>query len=239
MCRDNKMPSQDEQTAYESRLRRRLEILKTELEAGNVKIAEGLQVIESLRNVRYAPDGSIDLNTVDSLVRSMALGVEAFHDRRELKAAIPLSQIKEAYFTFLESNFGPYYKIMKERSLTPHDAGMALSQKDESIKQLTENLPDFLQTIDEFWSQTAEAAHAHVEDMHDSLKGIFGGDLFPSPYENIASKCGIYTDTVVLPCPFLRSAHIFERSSPKRQAYYLTKHGLNLLRVYPESHKLL
>lgn len=222
--------SPDEQAAYEARLRRRLEILKTELEAGNVKIAEGLQVVESLKNVRYGADGKIDLDTVDSLVRSMALGVEAFHDRRELKEAIPLDEIQNAYFTFLERNFGPYYKIMEKRGLTPHDAGMALSQKEESIKELDENLTEFLETIDEFWSQTAEAAHAHVEDMHESLKGVFGGDLFPSPCENIASKCGLYTDTIVLPCPFLRSAHIFERSTPQRRAYYLIKHALNILR---------
>lgn len=230
MNEEHNPPSQDEQAAYEARLRRRLEVLKTELEEGNVKIAEGLQVVDSLKKVRYAADGTIDLDTVDSLVRSMALGVEAFHDRRELKEAIPLSEIQNAYFTFLERNFGPYYNIMAKRNLTPHDAGMALSQKEESINELNENLTEFLETIDEFWSQTAEAAHAHVEDMDDSLKGVFGGDLFPSPYENIASKCGLYTDTIVLPCPFLRSAHIFERSTPQRRAYYLIKHALNILR---------
>ena len=203
MSEEHNSPYPDKQAAYEARLRRRLEVLKTELEAGNVKIAEGLQVVESLKNVRYAADGTIDLDTVDSLVRSMALGVEAFHDRRELKEAIPLSDIQNAYFTFLERNFGPYYKVMVERGLTPHDAGLALSQNEESINELNENLTEFLETIDEFWSQTAEAAHAHVEDMYDSLKGVFGGDLFPSPYENIASKCGLYTDTIVLPCPFL------------------------------------
>lgn len=230
MSEEHNSPYPDKQAAYEARLRRRLEVLKTELEAGNVKIAEGLQVVESLKNVRYAADGTIDLDTVDSLVRSMALGVEAFNDRRELKEAIPLFDIQNAYFTFLERNFGPYYKVMVERGLTPHDAGLALSQNEESINELNENLTEFLETIDEFWSQTAEAAHAHVEDMHDCLKGVFGGDLFPSPYENIASKCGLYTDTIVLPCPFLRSAHIFERSTPQRRAYYLIKHALNILR---------
>ena len=65
--------------------------------------------------------------------------------------------------------------------------------------------------------------------MHECLKAVFGGDLFPSPYENIASKCGLYTDTVILPCPFLRSKHIFERSTPEQQAYYVIKHALNIL----------
>ncbi|MBH03707.1 MAG: hypothetical protein CMP08_06235 [Xanthomonadales bacterium] len=230
MSEEHTTPTSGDQAAYEARLRRRLEILKAELEAGNIKIVEGLQVGNSLENVRYAPDGSIDLASVDSFVRSMALGVEAFHDRRELKEAIPLAEIQNTYFTFLERNFGAYYKTMEERSLTPHDAGKALSQNDESITQLNENLDDFLETVNEFWSQTAEAAHAHIEDMHDSLKGVFGGDLFPSPYENIASKCGLYTDTIILPCPFLRSAHIFERTTPQRRAYYLIKHALNILK---------
>lgn len=65
--------------------------------------------------------------------------------------------------------------------------------------------------------------------MHGTLKGVFGGDLFPSHSENIASKCGIYTDTLILPDPFLRSKHLFELGSPERQAYYLIKHALNLL----------
>lgn len=229
MSREHSPHSPDEQAAYEARLRRRLKILKSKLEAGNVKIAEGLQVVESLKKIRYAADGTIDLDTVDFLVRSMALCVEAFHNRQELKDAISLSEVQNAYFTFLERNFGPYYNIMEKRDLTPHDAGLALSQKEESINDLNENLDEFLNTINEFWSQTAEAAQAHVEDMHDSLKGVFGGDLFPSPDENIASKCGLYTDTIVLPCPFLRSAHIFERSTPQRKAYYLIKHALNIL----------
>ena len=56
-------------------MQRRLQILKKQFEAGKVKFAEGLQVIDSLKAVRYAPDGSVDLSTVDGLVRSMALAV--------------------------------------------------------------------------------------------------------------------------------------------------------------------
>ena len=118
---------------------------------------------------------------------------------------------------------------MLEKGLTPHDAGVALSRTQGTIEELTKNLKGFLETVNEFWSQTADAAHAHVEDMHGTLKGVFGGDLFPSHSENIASKCGIYTDTLILPDPFLRSKHLFELGSPERQAYYLIKHALNLL----------
>ncbi len=218
-----------EKKAYEERLQRRLQILFKQFEAGKIKIARGHQVIESLKAVRYAADGSIDLNTVDGLVRSMALTAEFFHDREEMKKALPLVDIQNTYFTYLENNFGQFYKVMLERGLTPHDAGMALSRKPATIEEVTKNLPDFLNSLEEFWNNTADAAYAHVEDMHGTLKGVFGGDLFPSHDENIASKCGIYTDTIVLPDPFMRSKWLFKRWKPEQQAYYLIKHGMNLL----------
>lgn len=218
-----------EQKAYEARLQRRLEILKKQFDAGKVRIAEGLQVIESLKRVRYAPDGTVDLTTVDALVRSMALAVEAMHDREEMKQSAPLAEIQTTYFDFLERNFGHFYRIMIERGLSPHDAGLALSRNPATIAELIRNLKEFLETIEEFWSSAGPIAIAHVEDMHDSLKGVFGGDLFPSSEENIASKCSLYTDTLVLPDPYLRSKHMFERLGDEKKAYYLVKHGLNLL----------
>jgi hypothetical protein len=219
----------DEQQAYEDRLQRRLQILLKQLEAGKVKFAEGLGVVESLKKVRYALDGTVDLSTVDGLVRSMALAVEHIHDREELKETISLGDIQNSYFGFIKRNFDQFYRIMLERGLSPHEAGVALSRNPETAKEITNGLPEFLNTLYEFWQQVGDAAHAHVEDMHHSLKAIFGGDLFPSHAENIASKCGIYTDTIVLPDPFLRSRHLFERWTVEKKAYYLVKHGLNLL----------
>jgi hypothetical protein len=222
-------PDYNEQKAYEDRLQRRLQILKKQFEFDKIQIAPGLQVIESLKAVRYAPDGSVDLSTVDGLVRSMALGIEYHHDREELKESISQAEIQNAYFTFLEQNFGHHYKVMVKRGLTPHDVGMAFSRESSNVEETTKFLPEFLATIDEFWAQAGDAAHAHVEDMHEALKGVFGGDLFPSHQENIASKCGLYTDTLVLPDPFMRSKRLFERWKPEQRAYYLIKHGLNLL----------
>lgn len=214
---------------YEARLQRRLKILKEQFDAGKVRIFEGLQVIESLKLVRYAADGSVDLDTVDGLVRSMALAVEAMHDREEMKKSATLAEIQTTYFEFLEKNFGHFYKQMVDRDLTPHDVARALSRTPGAVAELTTNLNEFLSTIEDFWSTGGPIAIAHVEDMHDSLKGVFGGDLFPSENENIASKCGLYTDTLILPDPYLRSKHIFERSADERRAYYLIKHTLNLL----------
>ncbi len=225
------MPEADneEQKAYEERLRRRLKILQEKFKEGKVKIAEGLKVEDSLLAVRTGPDGEIDLNTVDGLVRSMALAVTHIHDREELKKSISLSEIQNTYFDFIEQNFGHFYKIMVERDLSPHDAGMAATQSQKSIDEVNKHVDEFLEVIDEFWEQTGEIAHIHIEDMHNNVKGIFGGDLFPSPYENIASKCSIYMDTIVLPDPFLRSRHIFKNMGDKDRAYYLIKHALNIL----------
>jgi hypothetical protein len=126
------------------------------------------------------------------------------HNREEMKKSASLAEIQTTYFEFLEKNFGHLHRIMVDRGLTPHDAGVALSRTPTTVAELTSNLEGFLSTIEEFWSSGGPVAIAHVEDMHDTLKGVFGGDLFPSASENIASKCGLYTETLVLPDPYLR-----------------------------------
>ena len=219
----------NEDVEYEARLRRRLKVLQEQFKAGKVKIAEGLDVGKSLLAIRVGPDGEVDLSTVDGLVRSMALAVTAMHDREELKKEASLSEIQNMYFKFIEDNFGQFYEMMLKQNLTPHDTGRALTQNEKYIEGFTENLDEFLSVIDQFWEGVGEIAHIHVEDMHGNIKGIFGGDLFPSHDENIASKCGIYTDTIVLPDPFLRSKHIFANYPKKDQAYYFIKHAMNIL----------
>lgn len=219
----------NEDAEYETRLRRRLKILQEQFKAGKVKIAEGLEVEKSLLAVRVGPDGEVDLNTVDGAVRSMALAVTAMHDREELKKEASLSEIQNMYFKFIEDNFGQFYDMMLKQNLTPHDVGRALTQNEKSVEAFTENLDEFLNVIDQFWEGVGEIAHIHVEDMHGNIKGIFGGDLFPSHDENIASKCGIYADTIVLPDPFLRSKHIFSNYPKKDKAYYFIKHAMNIL----------
>ncbi len=219
----------DEQKAYEERLRRRLKILRKTFEEGNIRIPNDPHIKDSLLAVRYGPDGEIDLSTVDGIVRSMALAITAMNDREELKKAYPLDEIQQTYFEFIDRNFGEYYKIMLERGLTPHDAGLALSRREETINSITDQIPDFFNIIEEFWLNAGEALIAHVEDMHESLKGVFGGDLFPAHSENIASKCGIYVDTIILPDPFLRSKALFPRWPKGDQAYYFIKHALNIL----------
>ena len=215
--------------AYEARLRRRLEILKTQIESGRIEMAPDLQAVESLKRVRYSADGTVNLATVDGFVRSMALAAEYEQDRDDLRNSASLAEIQTTYFGFLERHFGQFYDAMKERGLTPHDAGLALSRNPSTIAQLTKNLPDFLSMVEEFWASAEPVVTVHIQDMQGTLKGVFGGDLFPSAMENIASKCGLYTDTLILPDPFLKSGLVFKRGTDEKKAYYLIKHALNLL----------
>ncbi|MCK4566464.1 MAG: hypothetical protein KAU48_04055 [Candidatus Thorarchaeota archaeon] len=218
-----------ERKAYEEHLRRRLKILRQTFEEGKITIPDDPHIKDSLLAVRNSPNGEIDLDTVNGVVRSMALVITFMHDREELKKSFPLDEIQQTYFEFIDRNFGEYYKTMNEHKLTPHDVGVALSQREEVITKITGEIPKFLDVIEEFWKDAGDAVFAHIEDMQDSLKGVFGGDLFPSHNENIVSKCGLYTDTIILPDPFLRSK-VFLISWPKKdQAYYFLKHAMNLL----------
>ena len=148
-----------EKKLYEERLQRRLKILMQHFESGKVHIAEGLNIIESLKRVRYAPDGTVDLDTVDGLVRSMALGIEAMHDREEMKNSVSLADIQSRYFEFLEKSFGDFHKVMTARNLTPHDVGIALSRTRETVNELTSKLQDFLSTIGGVTSAQASALY--------------------------------------------------------------------------------
>ncbi|HCT9344315.1 TPA: hypothetical protein OUC37_003670, partial [Proteus mirabilis] len=108
---------------YEKTLRRNLKLLFEQINAGKVHIRDGLQIKDSLLAVRKGADGEIDLSTVDGLVRSMASAIAQMNDREELKKKISLSDIQNNYFSFIEQQFGEYYKIMLENKGTPHDIG--------------------------------------------------------------------------------------------------------------------
>ncbi|MEQ9917779.1 hypothetical protein ABRQ01_14025 [Pectobacterium aroidearum] len=226
----NNTDRKSEEDDYEKRLRRRLKILQEQLKEGKIKIKKGLSIEDSLLAVRYGPDGEIDLNTVDGTVRSMALAIAAIHDREEMKKEISLNEIQKIYFSFVDNNFGEFYKEMIRRELTPHQVALGLTRNNYFMDNIKEGFREFLEVITEFWNSVGEIAHIHVEDMRGNIKAVFGGDLFPAHDENIASKCGIYTDTIVLPDPFLRSKHIFENNSYEDCIYYLVKHAMNILK---------
>jgi hypothetical protein len=215
---------------YDDRLQRRLKILKEELAAGRIVFNSGMQVIESLKAVRYAKDGSVDLSTVDGLVRSVALMAEHVSDRNKLKDSASLIEVQVKYFEYIAGNFENLFKEMVRAEASPHDVARHISRQPEYRKELVQFAPDFLTAIEDFWKNFGSIVHVHLEDMHGPLKCIYGGDLFPSSDENIASKCGIYTDTIILPDPFLRTRDIFSQAGEEQLSYYLVKHALNLLK---------
>ena len=218
-----------EKQEYEKRLRERLALLRNLFKEGKVHMVDDPVLKESLLAVRNGPDGEIDLDTVNGAVRSMALGLGYMHEREEIKNEMPLKEIQEAYFKCIEINFGEIFKTMVERGATPNQMGNAMSRSPESVDSLIGQIPKFIEFIEQFWENASDAVYAHVEDMSDSHKGVFGGDLFPSHNENIASKCGIYADTIILPDPFLRSKLLFPRWPKKEQTYYFIKHAMNIL----------
>ena len=55
---------------------RELNILLEMLNSGKMKLTRGMQSEESLRSARYAPNNRIDLLTIDSSIRSMAMMVD-------------------------------------------------------------------------------------------------------------------------------------------------------------------
>ena len=220
-----------EEKEYEERVKRRVLILKEQIEKGRIHISEHLRdgFEKSLLRVRLDKNGEPDLETVDGRIRSMALMAEHMDHREKMKNAISLQQIQEGYFNRIEGNFNHFYKIMIEKKVSPHQVANVIAYGKQSIDHLDEVIKPILEDLEKFWELVAESGYLHLEDDYDSIKAVFGGDLFPSNEENIASKCGIYTDTIILPCPFIRSRHMFQVWDKQQRVYYLLKHALNIL----------
>lgn len=217
---------------YESNLKARLDVLRKKLNDGKIKIAphlvDGFQ--NSIANIQYSENGDILLDTVDSRIRSMALMISHFDERDKLKKQFSLFDIQNTYFQIIENWFKPIFNKMIEENVNAHQVASFYSSNDQLINNVAPQINDFTNNIYEFWKNIGDVGCWHLEDSIDNLNGIYGGDLFPSYNENIASKCGIYTDTLVLPDPFVRSKYVFETSDNSTRVYYFIKHGLNVLK---------
>ncbi|MCU8162761.1 hypothetical protein M2H13_16560 [Vibrio vulnificus] len=211
-------------------LRRRLSILQDQFKEGKIHLSEEVYdgMADSLSKVMVMPNGEVDLNTVDSRVRSLAMGVTAMHDREENKKAIPLHQIQRAYFNIIEVNFSNFYEMMKKANKDPHVMGTFFSEKPEVRSELVKVLPDFLAVLAELWDSCGDVVWDHARDL-DGIKLMHGGDLFPSYTHNIASKCGIYGDTIAIPDPFARSFELYNLWNDEQKVYYFIKHALSVL----------
>ncbi|WP_228199128.1 acyl-CoA synthetase family protein [Acinetobacter cumulans] len=119
---------------------------------------------------------------------------------------------------------------MLKANSTPNHIAEFLSTKADFVDNMYEQIPNFMDAILSFWKEVGDIGYWHLEDNHLNLTGVYGGDLFPTHDENIASKCGIYTDTIVLPDPYVRSKHIFELYSKEKAVFFLIKHAMNILK---------
>jgi hypothetical protein len=218
-----------EEEEYNARVKKRVLILKQMLEDGSIKIPKGTQIEQSLANARFDSNGEPDLSTIDGVIRSMALLAENLQYRKDVKNEISLIEIQSKYFEILETNFGFFYDRMIKDDVNPEIVARTIAYGQQDITPLDNTINVLLEILIEFWSALAEPAFFHLEDEHDTIKAIFGGDMFPSYAENVASKCGIYTDTIILPCPFIRCRYLFERWDKQQRVYYLLKHVLNVL----------
>lgn len=227
------MKSKDEKE-YEERVKARVLKLKKFLEKSDKKInivnkEDAVNFEKSFRKIRFDSDGDPILETVDGRIRSLALVIEQVDHKDKMKSAISLQQIQEGYFNRIEGNFNHFYKMMIENDVSPSQVANVIAYGKQSIDNLDDVVKPILEDLENFWKLVAESGYLHLEDDYDSIKAVFGGDLFPSNEENIASKCGIYTDTIILPCPFIRSRHMFDVWNKKQRVYYLLKHALNIL----------
>lgn len=216
--------------SYEDELQRKLQVLKEQLEKGKLSFAEHLadDVRTSLGAIRYSSDGSIDLSTVDARARSLASTVTYFSDRNDIKNEISLREIQQLYFQYIDNNFGWIYAEMLKHGADASDFSYYISQQPQLVQDITKNLPDFINDLEVFWGATLEPAYYHLQDLPNA-KGVYGGDLFPSYRQNIASTCGVFLDTIVLMDPFYHSKEILEKESDEERVRYTMKHALNVL----------
>ncbi|ANF86293.1 hypothetical protein A7J50_2900 [Pseudomonas antarctica] len=178
--------------------------------------------------IRLRPDGLVDPTTVDGRIRAMTLAIRAFAYREDSKKSVSLQKIRSVYFDFLFREFDFLYKPMVKADATPAQAAAVAVRNDELVKHCTKALPELAEGIREFWSSVSDPAAFHLQDGQQ-FKATFSGDLFPAHWENVVSTAGLYIDTIVLPCPILKIAPLFEALPAKQVVELFIKHVLNAM----------
>lgn len=208
----------------------RVRLLREELEKGNIKFAPHLVdgFKSSCEKICFDENGQVILSSVDSRIRAMTLGLSHFKYRSDVKDQISLHQIQNAYFKFLEVNFGEFHRAVIEKKSDPNQVAHYFSRREDFVNNFTAALPDLMKYIYEFWESLGEAVSIYLEDEMN-LKAVFGGDLFPSYTKNISSTCSLYIDTIILPCPLLRCGKLINVWTPQETTYYILKHCVNAL----------
>jgi len=208
----------------------RVFLLRARLDEGKLNIAAHLVdgFRESLMAIRLRPDGLVDPTSVDGRIRAMTLAIRAFAYRDESKKSVSLQKIQSVYFDFLFREFDFLYKPMIKADATPAQAAAVAVRNDDLVKHCTKTLPELAEGIREFWLSVSDPAAFHLQDGQQ-FKATFSGDLFPAHWENVVSTAGLYIDTIVLPCPILKIAPLFEALPAKQVIELFIKHVLNAM----------
>lgn len=215
-------------TDYEKRLRARLQLLRQKLEQGQITLPSNRNIRDSLNAVRYGTDGEIDLSTVNSLVKSLALAVEAADSREKTRSVIELKELQSGYFSIIEEFFGHIYSEMKRAEVTPYEIAADIAGRPELVKSISGLIPEFVEWNTRLWENAHDTAQIHAEEL-PGLKAAFGGEIFPQGRKNIASSSGIYVDTIILPDPFVRSKVFLTEESDEQKVGWLIRNALSLL----------
>lgn len=209
----------------------RVFLLKEQLEAGKMRfasqdLADGFR--RSYEAIRLRPDGKVDPTSLDGRIRASTLALIAMKQREDAKKSLSLSQVQEEYFAFLFREFGWLYDQMKKAQLTPSAAAEVTSRHDDMMQNLSEVLPEMVDTVREFWSSVGEVAGYHLQDSRQ-LKAVFAGDIFPAHWENAVSTAGLYVDTIILPCPITRLGTMLKAAPSKQIVEMIIKHVLTAM----------
>jgi len=134
----------------------------------------------------------------------MALVAAVVQDREEQKNAVSLQEISNLYFEYIERSLEFFIKEARENNVDAETFGRVISRHPEAVEDIAPQIPAFMDGLKHFWEGVTDASHFHIQDLEGN-KGVFGGDLFPSYQQNIASTAGLYVDTIVLSDPFWHS----------------------------------
>src|ERR1700730_15120889 len=163
--------------------------LNEELSAGRIKVSSE-STVDALARVRFGPDGKVDPSTVDGSVRALglsALGAQYYREVREM----PLRDVQSRNFDILDGSFGTIFEEAKRKGVTPQKVAEAIYSNESTLSAFNSGVSDVAAGLTELWEVHGPIVEAHLSDLQ-SLKSVFGGDVFPSYTSNIACSVGLY-----------------------------------------------
>ncbi len=210
-------------------LQKALAVLKEKIEAGNIRIEPQLHHIltPAMMAIKTSPDGGVDLSTVDEKILNLAKMVYYSDNRKKIKEGVSPKQVQCKYFETISLNFQYFFDAMIKGNGYPESFASYIAKDPKIVQALVKSIPDFLGWVREFWKYNYLPMEIHTQDAL-SLKGVFGGALY-AENGSIASKCGIYLDTILIPDPFLRCSYFLENDTDENKVYYFLAAGLSIL----------